>query len=228
LDAAAKVVKKFASKETYAEWHKPLSTALSRLRAGRIPNTYAACFCEKSDLLSQWRGYGGAEQGVAIAFNRSKPGDALKGIKATLFPVIYGQIKARSEITQALSEKLAEFETATNGDGVSEDEKRKNAHSMLSGLLPQFKHSGFKEEQEWRIVVQQSTVRPIVSFRAKAHVLLPYLKLKLANVGKLPIKYIRVGPGREQELTKRSIELYLASRSYEDVEVHLSNVPYRF
>jgi hypothetical protein len=80
LDAAAKVVKKFASKETYAEWHKPLSTALARLRAGRIPNTYAACFCEKSDLLSQWRGYGGAEQGVAIAFNRSKLGDALKGI----------------------------------------------------------------------------------------------------------------------------------------------------
>jgi hypothetical protein len=142
--------------------------------------------------------------------------------------VIYGQIKTKSEITQALSEKLGEFETATNGDGVSEDEKRKNAHSLLSGLLPQFKHSGFKEEQEWRIVVQQSTVRPIVSFRAKAHVLLPYLKLKLANGGKLPIKYIRVGPGREQELTKRSIESYLASRSYEDVEVHLSNVPYRF
>jgi hypothetical protein len=44
LDAAAKVVKRFASKETYAEWHKPLSAALSRLRAGRIPNTYAACF----------------------------------------------------------------------------------------------------------------------------------------------------------------------------------------
>jgi hypothetical protein len=228
LDVAAKVVRKFSSKEMYEEWHKPLDAALSRLRSGQIPNTYAACFCERSDLLSQWRGYGGSEQGIAIMFKRNELANALKGLKATLFPVTYGQIKTKSEITQALSEKLADFEAAASVDGHSVSEKRENAHSLLSGLLPQFKHYGFKDEQEWRVVIQQKTVRSIVSFRAKANVIVPYLKLKLASGGKLPIKYIRVGPGREQELTKRSVELYLISKGYDDVVVRLSNVPYRF
>ena len=57
--------------------------------------------------------------------------------------------------------------------------------------------------------------------------MIPYLKLKLGDNDKLPIKYIRIGPGREQELTKRSVELYLQNKQYEHVEVRLSNVPYR-
>jgi hypothetical protein len=32
-------------------------------------NIFAACFCQDGDLLSQWRGYSGAGQGYAIAFN---------------------------------------------------------------------------------------------------------------------------------------------------------------
>ena len=129
LDAAAKVVKKFASKTTYADWHKPLDSAIYHLKSGQIPNTYAACFCEKSDLLSQWRGYGGSEQGIAITFAREKLGDAPKGIKASLFPVVYGQIKTTSEITQALSESLDDFEKAASHSGDSKDEKKERALS---------------------------------------------------------------------------------------------------
>lgn len=227
LDVAAKVVRRFSSKETYADWHRPLASAIRRLKAGRIPNTYAACFCEKSDLLSQWRGYGGSEQGIAITFDAAKLIATLKSSKAILLPVVYGQIETASEITQALSEKLRDLEKAVSVDGHSKEDKKEKSNSLISGLLPQFKHSGFKDEQEWRIVIQHSTVRPIVSFRAKANVMVPYLKLKLGdNDGKLPIRYIRIGPGRDQELTKRSMELYLDGKGYE-VEVHLSKVPYR-
>jgi|SRR5579862_6291573 len=227
LDAAAKVVKSLSSREKFNAWRKPLDKAIARLKSGRIPNTYALCFCEKSDLLSQWRGYGGSEQGISIVFDTNKLVDSLsKGhFKASLFPVIYGQLDAKSEIKYALTEKVAEFE-ASESD--ADDDRVEIAQSFLSELLPQFKHIGFQEEQEWRIVVQHKTIRSSVHFRAKTNVLIPYLKLRIGENGQIPIKYIRIGPGREQELTRKSVELYLSSKSYNNVEIRVSSVPYRF
>lgn len=227
LDATAKVAKEFSSDEAYQEWHKPLNRVLARLKAGKIPNTYAACFCEKSDILSQWRGYGGSEQGVAIVFNRKGLLDTLENSKATLFPVVYGQLKTADQITKELSEKLDDIEEAAKREEYSDVEKEKEAYSVVCGLLPQFKHIGFADEREWRIVVQQNTLRPTVSFRANSNVMVPYLKLKLSESSPLPIDYVRVGPGREQELTKRSVALYLESKGYNKIEVRVSNVPFR-
>ncbi len=227
LDAAAKVIKDFTSDRAYGEWHKPLNRILARLKAGKIPNTYAACFCEKSDILSQWRGYGGNEQGIAIVLDRRKLSRVLEATKATLFPIVYGQLKSADQITQDLSENLDDIEKAANKGDYSNDEKEQEAYSVICRLLPQFKHIGFSDECEWRIVIQHSTLRSSVNFRANANVMVPYLKQSLDEGGLLPIEYIRVGPGREQELTKRSVELYLESKGYLDTEVKISSVPYR-
>lgn len=227
LEEVEKVVKRYTSRKTYLEWHKPLAKVLRRLRKGRIPNTYAGCFCEQSDVLSQWRGYGGSVQGVAITFKRTRLNEALENSKAALFPVIYGKLKTASQITQELSERLEELEELTPHEDASEDEKDKKAHSIVSALLPQFKHYGFRDEREWRIVVQQNTLRSTVCFRSNANVLVPYIKFKLGPDGAVPIHYVRIGPGREQELTKRSVELYLKSQGYDKIEVRLSDVPYR-
>jgi hypothetical protein len=228
VDEAAKIAKKFSSKETYAEWHKPLSRALTRLRGGKMPNTYAACFCEKSDILSQWRGYGGATQGIAITFRRKRLAEELKDSRATLYPVIYGQLNTADQITSELSDKLDDLEQTARKKGYSDDQKEIEAYSLICRLLPQFKHVGFSDEREWRIVIQHNTLRSGVDFRAGLNVLIPYLKLKLNGNGLLPVEYVRVGPGRDQELTKRSIELFLNSRGLTDVEVRKSSVPYRF
>jgi hypothetical protein len=228
VDATSKVVKDFSSEETYADWHRALKRVLARLKEGRIPNTYAACFCEKSDVLSQWRGYGGSTQGVAITFDRKKLAKALKNSKATLYPIVYGQLKTADQITSELSEKLDDLEEVAKQERYSEQQKETEAYSVVCRLLPQFKHAGFSDEREWRIVIQHSTIRSSISFRASANVMIPYLKLKLSDDDLLPIKYVRVGPGREQELTKRSVDLFLQSKDYTDIEVKMSTVPYRF
>jgi hypothetical protein len=38
-------------------WLDAIRKVVHQIEEGRLPNTYAVCFCEKSDLLSQWRGY---------------------------------------------------------------------------------------------------------------------------------------------------------------------------
>jgi DUF2971 family protein len=229
LEAAVVVVKEFSSQQTRMEWNRTLQKAVLQLQKGEMPNTYAACFCERSDTLSQWRGYGGIEQGIAITFDRIQLTKTLKESKATLLPVVYGNLKAKDQLTSELSSKLDDLDQeAALGGGYSEEVKIEKARSILSRLIPQFKHLGFSDEREWRFVVQQDSLRASVDFRANSNVLIPYVKLPIGPKGKLPIRSILIGPGRDQILTKRSVELFLESRGYAgNIEVKISGVPYR-
>jgi hypothetical protein len=229
LESASEVIKKFSSQLAYSQWSSVLKATERRMRNGEIPNTYAVCFCEKSDLLSQWRGYGGNLQGISITFDYSKLAKLVAPpFKASLSPVVYGKLKTKEQINLQLSEKLDDLEEAAPARGLNETEKKIRTFDIVSRLLPQFKHIGFQDEREWRIVVQHKTLRSEVQFRASGNVVVPYINLDLAQgEDLLPIKYIRIGPGKEQELTKRSIELYLESKGYE-IDVRLSAIPYRF
>src|ERR1019366_6319843 len=110
LDAAAKVIRKFSFSKNFPDWQARLNSVVAKMREGEIPNTYAACFCQKSDLLSQWRGYGGSEQGVSITFDRVKLAAAIKPFKANLSPIVYGKLKTADQITKDLSERLYDLD----------------------------------------------------------------------------------------------------------------------
>jgi hypothetical protein len=230
LEAAETVIKEFSSQEAKSQWSKALRAAVSQLKGGEMPNTYAACFCERSDVLSQWRGYGGSEQGIAITFDRIKLTNTLKSTKATLFPVVYGNLRTNEQLTRDLSNKLDDLDREIKLHGAyTEKQKKDEARSVLSRLLPQFKHVGFVDEREWRFVVQQNSLRESVSFRTTSNVLVPFVKLSLGEKTKLPVRSIQIGPGRDQALTKRSVELFLESRGYprDNIAVLVSGVPYR-
>ena len=106
---------------------------------------------------------------------------------------------------------------------MDEDEKRGTVYNVFSELIPRFKHSGFEDEREWRLVVQHEKVRSTVSFRANRNVLVPYINL---GTSPLPLKYIRVGPGANLDLTERSIAVFLKAKGYA-VPVKRSRVPFR-
>ena len=106
-----------------------------------------ACFCEKGDLLSQWRGYAGGTGGFAIgidrdglknrtfAFDRNRwPGDSHPPSKPDLKPVVYGEeagIAAVDEYIQSLmaSDRKAgvnrsDAERNRSSDGISPGQRR--------------------------------------------------------------------------------------------------------
>jgi len=106
---ARKALDRIVGNSRLADWAEPIETVVAQIESGRMPDTYAACFCEKADLLSQWRGYGGGEQGVAIQFSRTGL-EELAGAKGRyLAPVEYGVITARSRINTELKARLAEL-----------------------------------------------------------------------------------------------------------------------
>lgn len=205
------------------QWRPAIRDVVKEIEDGRLPNTYAACFCEKTDLLSQWRGYGGNEQGICLAFDLVGL-DALKSGKGSfLAPVQYGLVRGKITLRDTLKKRLLAIDE-DDFTTMGEDEKHGAVYNVLSELIPQFKHKGFEGELEWRLVVQHKKVRKnTVSFRANRNVLVPYIKLGSAP---LPLKYIRIGPGADIDLTERSITLFLEAKGY-DVPVHRSHVPFR-
>jgi hypothetical protein len=203
-------------------WRDAIREVVKQIEDGRLPNTYAACFCEKTDLLSQWRGYGGNEQGICLAFDTSGL-DALKsGKRSFLAPVQYGLVKGKTTLRNSLRARLLAIDE-DDFTAMGEDQKRDTVYNVLSELIPRFKHKGFEAELEWRLVIQHETLRSSVSFRANKNVLVPYIKL---GTSPLPLKYIRIGPGTDLDLTERSITVFLEAKGY-DVPVRRSRVPFR-
>jgi hypothetical protein len=208
------------------EFHQHLPTVINEIKTGALPATYVTCFCEHEDLLSQWRGYGGSEQGISIQFRRAALEKGLAKSQAKLAKVIYSDLSTKKKVRSALAgelKDLLEWENTLGGQTV--EERKAGVFDVVSQLLPRFKHYGFRDEREWRFVVQRSGDDDALQFRAKGTVIAPYIVMTVPGA-RLPIKSITVGPGREMDLTAASIRLYLKQRGY-TVPVNLSRVPFR-
>lgn len=228
LDATGQAIQMLVGDSPSGAWLAALKKAVAGLDDDTLPNTYAVCFCTSPDVLSQWRGYGGTEQGVALIFDRTALEKRLAPAKAKLYPVVYGNLSTVKSVSSALKAELDALvaSDAAVGQASTPEERHQAAFRAVCRLLPQFKHNGFRDEREVRFVVQDETLGSDVRFRAKGNVLVPYVQL-LGGSERLPVRSIIVGPGRDQELTKRSIEVYLKHIGYADVEVRLSTVPFR-
>ena len=138
---------------------------------------FVTCLSEMGDQLSQWRGYGGGG-GYAIRFDaqalresvqrNSVPSDQrLPGMTPGQVPVgarRFVKMVYEPEVqTPLLRSKLIEFIQAVGGALGTEKlppdvvEQRRNEIvepflGWLLGLAIRFKHPGFKEEKEYRIV----------------------------------------------------------------------------
>jgi hypothetical protein len=71
-------------------------------------NTHVCCFSARSDLLSQWRAYGGQGDGFAIGFSPGllkKEGDG-PPIRFSVFPIVYSRGDQVSALHSFLGETL--------------------------------------------------------------------------------------------------------------------------
>lgn len=125
------------------------------------PRPFCACFCEDKDLLSQWRGYTAGQRGYSLGLD-------LGSLQPTLFPylfpntilrkVVYEEDKQRSwirEITQTwLTAALNLLDSRTDlapADIFPYPAVWALQEAVAEQLLC-FKHSGFSEENEWRLI----------------------------------------------------------------------------
>jgi len=131
-----------------------------------------SCFCEDGDLLSQWRGYGLGEGGIAIGFDTKKILPAIRETQGFLAPVIYNdehqQLIAAGLVENIISEYNAILQSRSIKDSSAHLADYLMAWGVFSTYLgPLFKHRGFAEENEWRIIYRLKNLGE-VQFLAKA------------------------------------------------------------
>lgn len=223
----------------------------------RFNEPHITSFCASTDsrirthgLLSQWRGYG-SDGGYAIVFDSARL-ELLLEKEARTFDYMHAQwgdvhyydesldtSSAAEEIHKAEEELRAGIAAYLRNPREDSFEPVYEAITTLSCL---YKHWGFHEEREVRIIViptnasvREATPEPrrsakTVSTFTRDGFPVPYLKLFERTAGsveltQLPIRRVIVGPHRDSIRRKQAVEILLRSLNIA-AEIHVSEIPY--
>ena len=210
-------------------------------------NIYIVSFCreDKNDyvnsngLLSQWRGYG-VGGGFTLVFDTKKMEEILN-IEAERYTYDFGQIsdviysddedKFEKELSSYQAEIFDFFNKCLNnylkGQGAPDTPI---TYQEFVGCISRYKHLGFKEENEARIVCIPTTKKEYIilaekerKLRPKNGKLIPYIELFNSNDIILPIKKIIVGPHKEKDSRASALRVSLRNTI---TEITVSDIPY--
>jgi hypothetical protein len=200
---------------------------------------YVVCFCAREDLLSQWRAYGDRGSGYCIGFDAG----ALARHPRSATDLILRRVEYDKDTQVALIrsavEGIASILSAPNvPGGIESTDLYSDALAIFMDILIEalvcFKHKGFSEEGEWRIIYlfEVGPNEPFVRIRPGRNFLIPYVELDLASpvppwTGRLPIVSVRQGPTAHTELAEESLRLLLDQSGYREAQVLRSDIPYR-
>ncbi|MBJ7417321.1 MAG: DUF2971 domain-containing protein [Niveispirillum sp.] len=194
--------------------------------------TYVACFCSDGDSLSQWRGYGG-EQGVSFGVSISNIKTLkMPGSYFAVRPVVYGEVEQNQIISNIVNEYTKLYAEFTRDGARPEDfvDLVNVAGGACDHVASAIKSSYFRDEKEFRVIIQTYETVDNPDFRVSSSMIVPYHKVELGEVedGRLRPKLssIIVGPGNRLSLTERSIKQFISAHHIK-CPVFLSNVALR-
>jgi hypothetical protein len=200
---------------------------------GGVFDVYVSCFCEWGDLLSQWRGYPSSGGGYALGM---RPESIRRG-GGVLRRVIYDEETQRQLLYDLLAPIVEAVASANAEEGKDlwdwlVRDHLGRVYASLQECSYCFKHPGFTEESEWRLVVLQArdpTQRPNdppPDVRATLTGLLPYLKRSLEGDA---VAEVVVGPSLQPTLAADAAIQLLSNAGYENARaiVAHSAIPLR-
>lgn len=185
-----------------------------------------ASFCEKEDLLSQWRGYGNLGKGYAIGFELSTLKEIARKQNFVLWPCVYEPIIQRELVNYLVDSWLQEF----SKPDCTNEQRGKIIGISTGQLAPILKDESFSEEKEWRLASSALTSKsPGFAFRAGQYSLIPYYNFKINDHKNKngSIKSIVVGPSPHIDLASTSLKTFLRTKHLNLVEVKSSKIPFR-
>lgn len=223
------------------------------LGAVSADSLYVACFSEKADLLSQWRGYCPSGAGVCLGFDADHLSDFCEERGYRLEKCIYTHEEQIRQVESLVSGCFERFpkpllsrqeyqELAAKGQVEAEvayryqtsdgpDTLQANAATAwlsaeIEKLTPLFKHEGFHEEAEWRIVAKEP--REKLKFRAGSSYLVPYVELEVfsESAAGSALRDVIIGPNPNQMRCAKSVEMLLGACGLGDVDVKASPLPF--
>ncbi len=219
-----------------------LAQVLDKVENRRHRGEFVASFSESGDDLSQWRAYCSTGPGISIGFHAaalqtqwvSNPegGDPFfvgGGLKKVQYLENEDTAKLEADLDTIL--ELSPSITMGFHGPVSREDV---VVAWLSVIAPNFKHSAFQAENEWRLVLTKPhKPMPGQRFRPGKSSVIPYVEAILNRDHRscAPANYIInrviIGPTPSPELAKESLEALFLAFGHPEVEIVESSIPYR-
>lgn len=196
---------------------------------------FVACFSTEKDDLSQWRAYGGGENGYAIGFNA---GD-LWGSKYSMLARISYDPSLHTRLAHEAAERMVQFfqegiVKCDPSDHAQWEEEFLQAWELtLTLVAPLVKDPAFIKENECRIVKSISSDELIdLKFLQRSNMMSRHLPLRPpmrtpSTPYRLPIAEIIIGPCRHPQVSRLSVDTLLQQKGYTGVPVSISKIPFQ-
>ena len=218
---------------------------------------FAISFCEKANLLSQWRGYGQSGSGFALGLQTNRLREFIAEPRPNVRPEEFVAVILRRVIyDKHAQEHFVRSWIRAIAKSIRFDRRVKLPtqtqfpytvlDTVLNRLLYEclvcFKHPGFHEEEEWRLIQQgrvgdKDVTR--VDFRTRSGRIVSYTPLtfrstaekrqpKRGDVNALPVVAITYGPTLDPGGSERALRAFLASRGYDAdrIVIRPSGIPF--
>jgi hypothetical protein len=207
------------------------SHLVDRLEARGGYDVFVSCYCERDDLVSQWRGYASGGAGYSIGFPWRELSRHGKGL---LIGVLYGDEAVVAAANKAVDMCTTRVSTAIrNGDKPATEDLLTSFAVALLLLAACAKRDVFDFEREFRLIHFVDNDRPgdgaVVDFRTAGGMIVPFVRLELPKDadGRVAISSIRCGPSLQDSATALGVSALLRSCGLSHVPVLASDAPLR-
>lgn len=206
-------------------------------------SVYVFCLSPTDDLdrLSMWRAYGDDGNGVALEIRTGALAGSANDLLPEMTPLVAEVVYDDADKARRIRELVCEFEASSQTyEDMSEEDLADALSSILWKVAPTFKHHAFREEREWRVIVEVD--KPIFSKMPDRSSLVeflddrrPFVRLKLAKVAGEGILSILdpamfdgalVGPSRNSRANAATIDAALLKKHW-NRRTKVSSIPYR-
>ena len=196
---------------------------------------FVSCFSRHADDLSQWRAYGGGENGYALGFETRH----LISAHSLIAKVNYDRALHEDIATQVAAAFLIFFKEGMKmGRAASREiwvvEFAAAWEAAMGKIGPMLKDPAFEAEGEFRCIHRlEIDERKRIQFRQKQGLLARHLPLDFPPPGRprsemLPIVEVIVGPCRHPSVSKSSVDELLRQKGYGNMtKTSVSKIPFQ-
>ncbi|NYF78370.1 DUF2971 domain-containing protein [Granulicella arctica] len=192
---------------------------------------FVSCFSLLEDDLSQWRSYGGGENGYAIGI---KTKDLFGASNSLVVRVVY-DIQKHAALANQIAEATVRFYKEGLEAGIEswDDVFLAAWDTALTQLAPIVKDPGFELEKEVRLIHQLQAIEiPDIRVLQRKTMMSRHLPMRFPIAApihrpRIPIHRVIVGPSRHKEISRISVDTLLRTHGYPTGLVISSARPYQ-
>jgi hypothetical protein len=214
----------------FKEFKEKILSKINTLDQYTVETIYTLSFSEKTDLLSQWRGYCPNNDGYCLFIETQNILDSAKESydECHFYKCIYSDEEKENTFRQLLNSYWSKY---WRGNKELRLKVIEDFRTDILLLASHFKNSAFQEESEHRIVVLlPTTPDKRIKFRQGQFSVVPYVEIEISDLES--IERIIIGPTHRKELAQRGLRCLLESAHdlpdfLINTNIELSDIPYR-